>query len=149
MGNRYFSDEWAIIGTVDPDANAAGTVTTDEIDMSKWERVAFIVMAGALGTNATVDFAVKGGATSSAGSQATAITGKAITQLTEAGTDSDKQAVVEVSADEVAAQALRYIEGSLVTATATSDSGVLVLGRPRHYGPASDADLASVDEIVT
>jgi hypothetical protein len=142
-----FSDDWAVVATIDPDANAAGTLTTDEIDMSKYQAVAFVVMAGALGTSATLDFSVKGGASSNAGSHATAVTGKAITQLTQAGSDDDKQVIVEVTGEEVGAQGLRYIEGSLVTATATSDSGVLVLGKPK-FGPAHDYDLASVDEIV-
>lgn len=149
MTKRYFSDEWAVIGTIDPDAYAAATYVTDEVNMANWERVAFVIQVGTMASTSTVDFSVKGGASSNAGSHSTAVTGKAITQLTEAGTDSDKQVVVEVSADECAAQSLQYIEGSLVVAAAASDAGVLVLGRRRHYNPASDGDLASVDEIVT
>lgn len=136
-----------VIGTIDPDANTTGTLTVDVIDMMHWEQVMFVVMAGDLGSSATLDFAVLGDV-ASGGSFATALTGKAITQLTQAGSDSDKQAIVRVSADEVAAQSLRYIRGLLTTGTATSDSAVIALGKPRHYAPATGRDLSTVDEVI-
>lgn len=147
--NQKLTDFMALVAAIDPDAYAAGTVITDEIDMAVWEKVIFVVMAGTLGTSATVDFSVKGGASSNAGSHSTAVTGKAITQLTDAGSDDDKQAIVEVSHQECGAQGLRYIEGSLVVAVATSDAGAVAFGVPRNYGPAHKLDLASVDEIVS
>lgn len=141
------SEQLAIVGTVDPDANTAGTASTDVIDMKLHRRVLFIVMAGELGSSGTLDFSVKGD-TASNGSFATTITGKAITQMTQAGTDADKQAMVEVTAEEVAQQNLRYIRGDLVTATATSDSAVIALADSSRYTPGASLDLASVDEIV-
>lgn len=142
------SDHSAVIGCIDPDAYAANTYSTDVIDMQLWDKVVFYVMAGTLGTNATVDFEVNGD-TASGGSYTTVITGKAITQLTQAGSDdSDKQAIVEVTQAEVAAQGYRYIRGDLTVATATSDAGVLAIAFGPDYGPASNSDLASVDEIV-
>jgi len=36
----------------------------------------------------------------------------------------------------------------LTVATATSDVGAVILGLDPRYAPASDFDLASVDEIV-
>lgn len=137
----------AVIATIDPDAYATGAQTTDVIDMRYWREVAFIVMAGDLGSSATLDFVVKGD-TASNGSFATTITGKSITQLTEAGTDSDKQVVVRVSAEEAAAQGYRYLRGTMTVGTATSDCAVLVVGTHMRYHPASGFDLASVDEIV-
>lgn len=145
--NEALSEQLAIIGTIDPDATAASTVSTDVIDMKHYRRVLFIVLAGELGSSATVDFEVNGD-TASNGSFATAITGKAITQLTQAGTDSDKQVLVEVTAEEVAAQGFRYIRGDLTVGTATSDMAVVVLGSFLRYSDASQYDLASVDEII-
>lgn len=137
----------AVIATIDPDAYTAATYVTDEIDMQDWDSVLFVVMAGTLGTSATLDFVVNGGATSNAGSHATAVTGTTITQLTQAGSDSDKQVLVEVTNEAVAAQSLRFIEGSMAIGTATSDAGAVVLGVPRNYRNANQFDLASVDEI--
>lgn len=141
------SERVGVVATVDPDAYGTGDQTTDVIDMKNVNRVMFVVMAGTLGTSATLDFLVKGD-TASNGSFTTTITGKSITQLTEAGTDSDKQAIVEVTAEEVKAQGFRYIRGTLTIGAAASDAGVIAIASGLAYEPASDYDLASVDEIV-
>lgn len=141
------SEQLAVVSCIDPDAYGTGAVNGDVIDMENFRRVLFIVQAGTLGSSATLDFGVYGD-TASGGSYATLITGKSITQLTEAGTDSDKQALVEVTAEEVAAQGLRYIRGTMTVGTATSDAGVVALAGHARFQPASDLDLASVDEIV-
>ena len=141
------SEALALVACIDPDAYTTGASNSDSIDMSKHARVMFIVMAGVLGSSATLDFAVWGD-TASGGSYATAITGKSITQLTEAGTDADKQAIVEVTGEEVKAQGLRYIRGVMTVGVATSDCGVVALADHSRYAPASELDLASVDEIV-
>lgn len=142
------SERLAVVGTIDPDAYGTGAQNTDVIDMRYWRRVLFVVMAGELGSSATLDFAVNGD-TASDGLFATAITGKAITQLTQAGTDADKQVLLEVTAEEVAAQGLRYIRGTATLGTATSDYGVAVLAEPAHGSlDVRTQDLATVDEIV-
>lgn len=142
-----FSERAAVVGVIDPDTYAANTYSTAVIDMSLWRSVLFVIQIGTMAANSTVDFLVNGD-TASGGAFATAVTGKAITQLL-AATDSDKQALVEVTAEEVAAQGLRYIRGDLVIAVAASDSGVVALGTNRRYQPASGYDLASVAEIVS
>jgi hypothetical protein len=53
-----------VASIIDPDAYTASTYLTGAIDMSKWGRVVFIVMAGDLGSSATVDFKVTEAATS-------------------------------------------------------------------------------------
>jgi hypothetical protein len=136
----------AVVACTDPDAYTTSTITDDIIDMMKFEQVMFVVMAGTLGSSATVDFQVYQ-STASNMSPEVVISGAAITQLTEAGTDSDKQAVVVVKQSDLTA-GYRYIRGTLTVATATSDAGMLALGMYPTFGPASDYDLASVDEIV-
>lgn len=141
------SEGIAVLSSIDPDAYAAGSYNGDVIDMKLVRRVLYIVSVGTLGSSATVDFLVKGD-TTSGGSYTTTVTGKAITQLTQAGSDDDKQVLVEVTAEEVAAQGFRYIRDTLTVATAACDAGVVGLGGALRYAPASDYDLASVDEIV-
>ncbi|HEY4723051.1 MAG TPA: hypothetical protein VII92_14455 [Anaerolineae bacterium] len=136
----------AIVECTDPDAYATGATTGDIIDMANFEQVMFVVMAGTLGSSATVDFQVYQSTASNMASPAV-ITGAAITQLTEAGTDSDKQAIVVVRQPDLTS-GYRYIRGTLTVGTATSDAGVIALGAYPTYGPASDYDLTSVDEIV-
>lgn len=141
------SERVAVVGTIDPDANAAATFGTDIIDMSKFDSVMFVIMAGTLGSSAGVSFLVQED-TDSGMSTPTTITGKSITELTDAGTDSDKQAIVNVRSDELSANH-RYIRGVMTVSTATSDSAVIALGLDPRHGPANDFDLASVDEIVS
>lgn len=141
------TERLAVLGTVDPDAYGTGTQGTDWVDMSKFVQVLFAVMVGTLGSSATIDFKVQEAKTA-AGGNAQDLTGKSITQLTEAGTDDDKQALVNVRADELSDD-YRYVRGVLTVGVADSDAGVLVLGGDPTYAPASDFDLASVDEIVT
>ncbi len=103
MYHPRLSQALAIVDCIDPDAYTTGTQGGDVIDMSKHARVMFIVMAGDLGSSAKIDFKVNGSAAAAMTAPAL-ITGKQITQLTQAGTDSNKQAIVEVTAEEVAAQ---------------------------------------------
>jgi len=144
---QRMSEKILVVGVIDPDAytNSATTYKTGAIDMSLHRRVLFVVMAGTMASTSTIGFSVTGD-TASGGSYATTITGKSITQLTEAGTDSDKQALVEVTAEEVFAQGKRYIRGELLVGTAASDAGVIALAMHSRYQPGTD--LASVDEIV-
>lgn len=147
MYNQRLSEALAVVDCIDPDAYTTGTQAGDLIDMKYHRRVIFIVMAGTLGSSATIDFKVRGSAASGFTSVVD-LTGKAITQLTQASTDSDKQAIVEVTAEECAAQSVRYIKGLMTVGTATSDAGVVTLADFSRYSPASELDLASVDEIV-
>jgi len=142
------SERVAVVATIDPDANAAGALTSDWASMEDFSEMMAVAMVGALGTSATVDFKLQQ-ATDSSGTGAKDISGKAITQLTQAGTDDDKQAVINVNgADLDVANDFDHVAMVLTTATATSDSGAVLLGMRPRYGPASDYDLASVDEIV-
>lgn len=134
-----------LVGTVDPQSATAGDYATDVIDMSKYQKVVFYVLVGAMTTDGTLNFVVKGDS-ASGGSFTTTVTGKSITQLTEAGTDSNKQVVVEVTAEEAIMQDFRYVKGVLTTATAASLVAVAAVGVDARYSPADD--LASVDEVV-
>lgn len=141
------AESFGVVGCIDPDAYATGATNDDVVDMRYFEEVMYVVMAGTLGSSATIDFAVYGD-TASNGAFSTLITGKSITQLTEAGTESDKQAIVRVTAEEVAAQGLRYLRGKLTVGAATSDCGVVTLASPSAYEPVTAYDLSSVSEVV-
>lgn len=147
--NLLPSHRAAVLGVIDPDATAAGAVSTGWIDLSKWGSIMAITLAGALGTNATFDAKLEQ-ATASDGTGVKDVTGKAITQLTQAGTDeSDKQAIINCFPDDLDINnGFRYVRLTITVATATSDAGGLVLGLDPRYGPANEHDAASVAEIV-
>lgn len=141
-------DNIAVLGTIDPVSQGAGATSTDVVDMQLFEKVLFVLIVGALGASATVDFDIKADSTSG-GSFSTSVTGKAITQLTKAGTDDNKQVLVEVDANALRAQdsGFRYIKGTATVGTAASLIACTVLGFGCSYPPASQYNLASVDEI--
>ncbi len=148
MYSEQLSQQLAVVATNDPDSYGAGANNGDAVDMSKWNRVLFVVMSGDLGASATLDCKLQGSADGSSGW--TDLSGKAITQLTQAGSDSDKQALIEITAEELHgySASYRYVRSVLTIGVAASEAAVVALGAGARFHPASDDDLASVDEIV-
>ena len=149
MYSEQLSERLAVVATIDPDAYSAGAENSDAVDLSKFNRALFVLMVGDLGVSATVDFKLQWAATS--GGSYTDISGKSITQLTQAGSDDNKQALIEITAEELAAvdTTAQFVRGVLTIGTTACDAGMVALAGVARHHPASDDDLASVDEIVT
>lgn len=149
--NMLFSEEWAVVGVVDPDASAAGTQLTTAIDMSLWESVAAVILIGDRSAGVAVDFAFQSSSTS--GGSYASITGKSMTQITDTSPlsgASNKQVIVNMRGSEVTSNN-RYVKGLLTltkSPTANTDIAVVIFGRAKHL-PASDNDITSVTEIVS
>lgn len=149
QGTMIPSDQVAVAAVIDPDATGAGTVTSGWVSMADFEKLMAVVFAGTLGASATLDAKLEQ-ATDSSGTGAKDITGKSITQLTKAGSDDDKQAVINVSAEELdVSNDFDHVRLSMTVGAAASDVGGVVLGLNPRFGKASDSDASSVDEIVT
>lgn len=147
--NRTPSEVSAIVGVIDPDAYSAATYTTDYIDMKYFRRYMAVVTVGDIASTGTVDAKLIA-YTSGAGAGATDISGAGITQLTQAGTDSNKQVIINLNAQTLAGSTkFTHFKLQVVVGTAAADMGAVVLGFDPLYGPASDNDLSTVDEIVT
>lgn len=142
--NVLLSDQVRVVGVIDPDATAAGAVSTGWIAASEFARFMAIAMAGTLGTSATLDAKIEE-ATDSSGTGAQDLSGKAITQLTDAGSDSDKQAIINVHPEDLSS-GFTHFRLTMTVATATSDCGGIVLGADARFEPETDA--TTVDEIV-
>uniref|UniRef100_A0A6M3KDS5 Uncharacterized protein n=1 Tax=viral metagenome TaxID=1070528 RepID=A0A6M3KDS5_9ZZZZ len=147
MSNAELNEIVGILATIDPDNYAAAAYTSDWVPLQDLRRAMFIVMVGDMGTNGTVDFKLQE-ATDSSGTGATDITGKSITQLTQAGTDDNKQAIIEIDASELT-DGYPYVAAVMTVGTAASDAAAICLAGDARFKPASDFDLSSVDEIVT
>lgn len=145
--NALLSESIALVGIIDPGANAAGTLTTAWIDMSVWQQLIAIIMAGTLGAGGTLDAKFQQ-ATDSAGTGAKDIPGKAITQMTQAGTNmSSKQRQINLHAQELdRTNGFKFVRLSLTTAVATGASGAVVLGLNARYSPVTP--VASVTETI-
>jgi hypothetical protein len=143
------SEQVAVCATVDPDVLTAAAHTSDYVDASEFNSLLAIVAAGTLGASATFDAKLVQ-ATDSSGTGSKDITGKSITQLTQAGTDeSDRQALINVSQDELDLDnGFTHVALTITVGTASSDGGGVILGISPRNGPANLNDLASVAEIV-
>ena len=145
------SEKFAIVATIDPDAYTSSTsaYTSDWANAEYFHEYLAVIAVGTIGTSGTIDAAIVQ-ATSATGAGSKAITGKSITQLTQAATQSDNQAVINLRTDELdVAGGFSFVAVTLTVGTASADAGAVLLGCQPRFGPASDNDLASVAEIVT
>jgi hypothetical protein len=146
--NNLPSESVAVVGVIDPDAYTNATYTTGYISLALFRRLQAIIMVGTLGSSATAD-AKFIAYTDASGNGAADVTGAAITQLTQAGTDSDKQAIINLDTQSLAGSGKTHVRLSVTIGVAASDMGAIVLGFDPLYRPASDNDLSAVDEIVS
>jgi hypothetical protein len=141
------SEKIQVVGVINPAANAAGTLTTGWVSMAAFEEILAIIAAGALGVNSTIDAKLQQ-AQDSSGTGVKDVVGKAITQLTQAGTDkSNKQAQINMRAEELDRNnGFTHVRLSMTTAVATSPSTAVLIGTGSRYSPGTPA--ASVIETV-
>ena len=143
MTNAVGTEKFAVVGTIDPDVLAAGQHDSDSVDMSLFESVTVIAMVGTLGSSATVACVVKSGAVDGTFGN----TVDTASTLTQASTDqSDRQVVFNIRGEDLTAGD-RYLRLEMTVAVASSDGGAILLGHNPRYSPASDSDLASVEQI--
>lgn len=142
------SDRAGVLAAISPVSQAAGTVSTPWIAMADQASLTAIVQAGVLGAAATLDAKFEQ-ATSSAGAGAKDVTGRAMTQLTKAGSDDNKQAIINLGARDLDfANGFTHVRLSVTVGVAASLMAAMVIGMDQRAGVASDAGAASVDEIV-
>jgi hypothetical protein len=142
--NAKLYEDVRVLGVIDPDAYAANSYSTGWIAAADYQRFMAIVMAGDLGTSATLDAKIEE-ATSAAGAGAQDCPGKAIAQLTQAGTDSNKQSLIHVGQEDLS-EGFTHFRLTITVAVATSDAGGLVVGVEPTRSYQSQA--ATVDEMV-
>lgn len=146
--NALPSEIAGVVGIVDPDAYAVGAQSTGWIDAAKYHAFLAIVMAGDLGTLATITAKLEQ-ATTSGGAGAKDVPARAITTLTKAGTDDNKQALINVRPEDLdIANRFRFFRLTMAVTDAASDAAGLVLGFYPRNGPATDNDLTVVDEVI-
>ena len=153
MAEYLPSETASIVFELDPDAyttsdGTSGILTSDAVDMQNFRNLMVIVQAGTFGTSASLAVVLR--ESSSSNGTFTSITGKAITALTEAGADDDKQAVINLDDSELT---YRWAQIQSTLTVGALDYAITGLGFKPRYTDAvittAYGDLASVDEIVT
>lgn len=135
--NMKPSEMLAVLGTIDPVSQAAGTVSTGWLDQATYLSVMAVIQTGVLGASATVDAKLQQ-ATDSSGTGAKDITGKAITQIVKASGD-NKQAIINMKeADLDTENGFRYVRLSITVGTAASLVSATVYGAMPRYAAVSN-----------
>lgn len=148
-GNLNPSMAAGVVAVINPVSQGAGTVTTGWIDMQKFGALLAVLAVGALGASGTVDAKIQQ-ATDDVGAGAKDVAGSAITQLTKAGTDDNKQVLINLRQEDLDKNnAFRFVRLSVTVGTAASLISAIVLAFNARYGAATDNDVATVDEIVS
>lgn len=141
------SDFISVAGAIDPQSNAAdATKTSDYVDLSQFNALLAVVNVGAVTATGKVDAKLVQ-ATAADGTGKKDISGKAITQLTDAS--SNKQVEINLFAEELDTDnGFRYVALEVTNTTAAAIVSAVLLGASGRYDPASDNNVASVAEIV-
>jgi hypothetical protein len=146
--NAKGSELLAVLATIDPASQAAGAATTGWISVANHHGLLAVIQSGALGTNATLDAKLQQ-AIDSAGTGAKDINGKAITQLTQAASGSNKQALINLRPEELdTVNGFGFVRLSLTVGVAASLTAAQVLGVNPRFAPADAANQAAVAQVL-
>lgn len=151
MYTERLSEALAVVTRLKPQSvTAAATGTTsDAVDMKYYRRVLFVFNIGdyAGGNDGSVAAGVYGD-TASGGSYTSAVTGKTITTASFTGSaQDDAVAIVEVTAEEAAADGYRYLKGKITPSNQNLTCSIIALGDVSRYKPANQFDISAVTEI--
>lgn len=145
--NAKASELLAVLATIDPVSQAAGTVTTGWITVANHHALLAVIQTGVLGASATLDAKLQQ-ATDSSGTGAKDITGKSLTQIVKA-TGDNKQVLINVKPEELdTVNGFGFVRLSLTVGVAASLTSAQLLGINPRFAPADAGNQAGVAQIV-
>lgn len=146
--NAKGSETLAILATLDPINQAAGTVNTGWISQANFHALLAMIETGTLGAGATVNAKLQQ-ALDNIGTGVIDIPGKAIVALTQVGGGSNKQVLVNLKPEEMdTINGFGFVRLSLTIAGAASQVAAQVLGLTPRFAPADAFDQAAVVQII-
>ena len=146
--NAKGSETLAILATLDPINQAAGTVNTGWISQANFHALLAMIETGTLGAGATVNAKLQQ-ALDNIGTGVIDIPGKAIVALTQVGCGSNKQVLVNLKPEEMdTINGFGFVRLSLTIAGAASQVAAQVLGLTPRFAPADAFDQAAVVQII-
>ncbi|EBA18394.1 hypothetical protein RSK20926_11764 [Roseobacter sp. SK209-2-6] len=139
----------ALLAVIEPDATAVGDHSTGWLSMADFQAIQALICVGALGAAATIDAKIEQ-AKDDAGAEVKDLEGAAITQLTKADGDDNKQAIIEFWGEDLDIKNdFVFVRLTVTVGGANSDLSAVVLGSHPRQGPASKLNPPSVSELVT
>ena len=145
--NSKASEMLAILATIDPASQSAGSATTGWVSVANHHGLLAVVQTGVLGTLATVDAKLQQ-ATDSTGAGAKDVAGRAITQIVKA-TGDNKQALINLKPEELdTLNGFGFVRVALTVGVAASITGAQLLGVNPRFAPADSGNQAAVVQVV-
>lgn len=145
--NSRIGEQMALLATLDPVSQGAGTITTGWVNAGKFARLWAEIKVGVMTATGTVDAKLQQ-ATDGAGTGAKDITGKAITQLLAAG-GNNRQVEIDCRDDELDVNnGFCFVRLSLTVTTAASLVAAGLWGVFPRNGLGSDSNQAGVVQLV-
>ena len=154
--NQLPSDGVALMGSVDPVSQGAGSVSTGWVNVKNFHSFLALIGTGVLGVAATLDAKIQQ-ATDGTGTGVKDVTGKSITQIVKA-TGDNKQAMINFRASDMdQANNFNFVRLTMTVGVAASlITGYLYGFYPRFEpvkdpgsNPAINLGAASVVQIVS
>lgn len=132
------TDHVAVLASINPSSQAAGTATSGWVSLADFRRALCEIDVGAFGASATVDAKVQQ-ATDTSGTSAKDVSNKAITQLLAAG-GNNRQALINIAVDELdLANGFSCIQLSITVGTAATLTAGRILGFTPRFAPPVDS----------
>ena len=145
--NSKASEMLAILATIDPASQSAGTATTGWVSVANHHGLLAVVQTGVLGTLATVDAKLQQ-AIDSTGAGAKDVAGRAITQIVKA-TGDNKQALINLKPEELdTLNGFGFVRVALTVGVAASITGAQLLGVNPRFAPADSGNQAAVVQVI-
>jgi hypothetical protein len=138
-------EQLALLGTIDPASQAAGTYSTAAFDPDLFRRLFIVINAGSIGSGDSLTITVTNSTTS--GGSYTAVTGLAsFPAITVTG----NKAIYEIRTEFLQGLGVGpfYKVNAVLTGSNNSVFAVEVWGSLGRYGPASDYNLAAIQSAT-
>lgn len=138
-----FSEANELLGHIPADSETV-EVNSGWMLMETDHRAVCIISVGDMVATATLDADLEQ-ASDALGATAKAITGKSITQLTQAGGDGNQVVMIELRAEELdVAGGFKYINLEITPAVAAVEFSAVILGTVVRYKPVSTTNVAEI-----
>lgn len=135
--NTKISEGLALLGSVDPISQGAGTVTTGWVAVQNFHSFLALIATGIMGASATLDAKIQQ-AQDSGGTGVKDLTGKALVQILKAAGDG-KQAYINFRDQDLdTTNGFTYIRLSLTVGTAASLVAGYLFGGNAKFEPVRD-----------
>lgn len=140
-----FSEQIVPLAVHYPATRQVAAHVSDWVLMSKYHRAFLYLSLGAMGASSTVDVKLQE-AQNATGTGAQDITGKAITQLTKAGSDDNSLVGIELRTEELDVNdGYEYVRFVVTIAVADCVYGATLFGLESRYEPVP---TTAYDEVV-